>query len=100
MPASALDTLRAGHTFAEAGFPANQVNAIVFVIRDALVESVATKACIEKLDAKIDRTAAQIRDEVKADIAKIDDRISRLESKLLHFGIAIPALVTALFKIL
>ena len=105
MPATAFDTLHAKQVLTEAGVSDAHADAIVVMTRNAVTEGVATKTDIAdiktdivQIDAKIENTAAQLRSDVKADIAKLEGNMLRLAIGIVVV-IGNSALTVALIKL-
>ena len=89
MASATFDTLHAAKALAAAGFEVRQAEAITDTIREAFIESVATKTDIAEVKAEI----AEVKAELKADI-------SGLYRQLWLVALGIVTAVTALVKLL
>ena len=60
MPAHAFDTLKAAETLTAAGIDTAHAKAITNMVHDAMVETVATKADIAKINGRLDVLKTEI----------------------------------------
>ena len=60
MPAYAFDTLKAAETLTAAGIDTTHAKAITNMVHDAMVETVATKADIAKINGRLDVLKTEI----------------------------------------
>ena len=93
MASATFDTLHAAKALTAAGFESQQAEAITNTIREAFTESVATKADI-----------ADLRAELKADIANLEtrlvERFKALYKQLWLMALGIVTAVAAIVKLL
>ncbi len=61
MSALSIDTLAAAQTLRKRGFTEDQATGVIEVLREMDASSLATKADIDRLDAKIETTAANLK---------------------------------------
>ena len=84
MSIAAFDTYAAAKKLREAGFDERQAEAAIDMVRDAFTESVATKAEIARLEAKVDNGFVGLETATKAEIARLETatnaEIARLET--------------------
>ena len=81
MTTLAFDTLRAAKLLKQAGFDESQAEAVVTTVGDALMENVATKADLERVEttlkADLKTEVAELRAELKADLGDLEARLYR-----------------------
>ena len=95
MSIAAFDTHAAVTALREAGFDERQAEGVVATVRDAVVEGVATRADVGRLESQM-ATKADLA-EVKAGLASLETRVTvRLYGGLF----AVVAAVVALIKLL
>ena len=89
----AFDTLATAEALKAAGMEDAHAKAIAGAMRDAITESVATKADISRLEGKVEADIARLESKIEADVtrlegkigadtARIEARITQLESKI------------------
>ena len=82
----AFDTLATAEALKAAGMEDAHAKAIAGAMRDAITESVATKADISRLEGKVEADIARLESKVEADIARLESKIetdvTRLEGKI------------------
>ena len=100
----AFDTLKAMKLLKESGFEETQAEAVVATVRDAVSESVATKADIAELRNGLKADMIELRNELKADIAEIRTGMLQLRSDTYRLALVLSAgivgLTVSLIKLL
>ena len=122
MSAIAFDTLKATRELEAAGIEPRQAEAITNTMRDAVVEGVATKSDIARLESgiaspetkvgsdiasletKIGSDIASLETKIGSDIARLETKIEKdiahLETRMLAAIIAVGGIVIAAIKLL
>ena len=80
MSIAAFDTHAAVTALREAGFDERQAEGVVATVRDAVVEGVATRADVGRIESQM-ATKADVA-EVKADVGRLEGKIERVESRV------------------
>ena len=108
MIVATFDTYTAAKALRKAGFDERQAEAAVVMVRDAVTESVATKADLSRLEDKV----AILEDKMatKADLSRLEDKmatkadLAELKADMLKVAMGIvianTALTVALIKLL
>ena len=89
----AFDTLATAEALKAAGMEDAHAKAIAGAMRDAITESVATKADISRLEGKVEADIARLESKIETDVtrlegkigadtARLEARITQLESKI------------------
>ena len=89
----AFDTLATAEALKAAGMEDAHAKAIAGAMRDAITESVATKADISRLEGKVETDIARLESKIETDVtrlegkigadtARLEARITQLESKI------------------
>ena len=88
-----FDTLRTTQRLREAGFEPAQAEALVAALSDGARDDLATKADIDRVEARIDRLEARLErledkvdhavKDLNAKIERLDDKIERLGNRML-----------------
>ncbi len=104
MNALSFDTLRFAKRMQEAGLPQPQAEALAEALSDAVHDTVATKADIEKAVAELRGEIADLRTEQRGDIASLrtemrDQQVSMIKW-LVPLLLGQAALTAALVKLL
>ena len=87
MTVATFDTYTAAKALRKAGFDERQAEAAVVMVRDAVTESVATKADFSRLEDKVatlEDKMATLEDKMatKADLSRLEDKMAILEDKM------------------
>lgn len=101
MTTAVFDTLKASDTLKAAGIEARQAEAIVHTMAGAFEDTVATKADLDKVESSVRTDMANLRSELKAEIAEVKRDITGVKGdiKLLKWMIGV-VLVCVAFPLL
>ncbi len=81
MTALAFDTLKTAEALSDAGIPDAHARAIVTAMRDAVIESVATKADVAGVKGEIARLDERL-ERVDERLERLDERLERVDERL------------------
>ena len=95
-----FDTLVYARRLKEAGVDDAQAEAHAEAMRDAITESVATKADIARLEAKIDTGLAGLRAEIDTGLASLKAEIAASERRTMIAMLALAGVVVAIVTLL
>ena len=95
-----FDTLVYARRLKEAGVDDAQAEAHAEAMRDAITESVATKADIARLEAKIDTGLAGLRAEIDTGLAGLKAEIAASERRTMIAMLALAGVVVAIVTLL
>ena len=98
--APGFDTLVYARRLKEAGVDDAQAEAHAEAMRDAITESVATKADIARLEAKIDTKHTDLKAEIDTGLAGLKAEIAASERRTMIAMLALAGVVVAIVTLL